>query len=93
MKVCKQDIRLDSICIVFTCADRQKQEELQELVTACEKEVVHSFYQNVKTISFRTYIGSGKVEEIYSFLQENSIDYVLFDVDLSPLQIRNLENI
>lgn len=93
MKSCHHDMRLDSVCIIFTCADHEKQEELKELVAACEKEVVHTFYQDVKSISFRTYIGSGKVEEINSFLQKETVDYVLFDVDLSPLQIRNLETI
>ncbi len=38
-----------------------------------------------------TYIGSGKVEEIAQRVKESNTDLVIFDDDLSPVQIRNLE--
>lgn len=40
----------------------------------------------------RTCIGSGKVQEISELCKDNSIDLVVFDFELSPAQIRNLEN-
>lgn len=39
----------------------------------------------------RTYIGSGKLSEIASYVIENNIDYVIFDDELSPSQMRNIE--
>jgi len=39
----------------------------------------------------RTFIGSGKIEEIRDFKKENNIDLLIFDENLSPTQFRNLE--
>ncbi len=39
-----------------------------------------------------TYIGTGKLKEIKAFLEDNAIDLVVFDCELSPIQQRNLES-
>ncbi len=49
------------------------------------------FTQRIDRPDPRTYIGSGKVEEIKSWLEENQGDTVIFDDELSPSQQRNLE--
>lgn len=41
----------------------------------------------------RTFIGSGKLEEVKDFVEEHNTDVVIFDDDLSPSQLRNLEKI
>lgn len=68
-------------------------EEFKELVKACELEASEIITQNIKTISFRTYIGSGKAIEIKSYLQDDAIDVIVFSCDLTPLQLRNLEEL
>lgn len=47
--------------------------------------------QNLKAPDSRTFIGKGKVEELKSCVFENNITTVVFDDDLSPSQLRNLE--
>jgi GTP-binding protein HflX len=47
--------------------------------------------QNLKAPDSRTFIGKGKVEELKLYVFENNITTVVFDDDLSPSQLRNLE--
>lgn len=86
---------MEQVVIVFadTQINEEEQEEFIELVKAADMEICESFTQILKAISFRTYIGKGKCEEIRSYLIDTTIDRVVFDHDLTPLQIRNLEEI
>jgi GTPase len=52
---------------------------------------VKQFIQRLDTPNSRTFIGSGKLEEIRLFVKENHIDIVFFDDELSPSQVRNIE--
>jgi len=49
------------------------------------------FIQKLDKPNARTYIGKGKLKEICDFLQENDVNLVVFDDELSPSQMRNLE--
>ncbi len=49
------------------------------------------FIQKVDRPDSRTYIRSGKLEEIKAYITENEIDAVIFDDELSPTQLRNIE--
>lgn len=49
------------------------------------------FLQKLQTPDSRTYVGSGKLAEIKSYIQENQIDLCIFDDELSPSQLRNIE--
>lgn len=86
---------MDKVIIVLADLKVQQEEndELLELVQACNMEVDIVFSQALKAISFRTYIGSGKCIEIQEYILENEVDYVIFNHDLSPLQIRNLDEV
>jgi GTP-binding protein HflX len=70
---------------------RESMEELRELALACEFEVVGQVEQNLKVSNRTYYIGSGKVQEVKVLLDENEADVVIFDNELSPSQLRNLE--
>jgi GTP-binding protein HflX len=52
---------------------------------------VKRFVQKMEKPDIRTYVGKGKLEEIKAFVQEFQIDMVIFDDDLTPSQVRNLE--
>lgn len=52
---------------------------------------VKKFTQRLDAPNARTYIGSGKLEEIRQFAVDNDIDLVIFDDELSPSQMRNVE--
>ena len=65
-------------------------EELVNLASACDMEVIASFQQVASTGS-STYIGSGKIEEIKTFCTENEVGTVITLHELSPSQLRNLD--
>ncbi len=65
-------------------------EELQNLVLACDLEIVQRMVQNVDKINPRYYLGSGKVQELSTIVEEEEIELVIFNHELSPTQLRNL---
>ncbi len=67
-------------------------DELARLLDTAGGEVFARLVQNKSTPDPRTLIGSGKVQELADLCRENDIDLVVFDCDLSPVQIRNLED-
>ena len=67
--------------------------ELEKLVIAAEGHVVGSIVQKRNRIDAAYYIGKGKTDEIKSYCFELDVDTVVFNDELSPAQIRNLEDI
>jgi len=67
--------------------------ELSSLATTAGVEVIAEFTQNRNAPDKRCYIGPGKAEEVGQFVQDNGIDTVIFDGQLSPSQVNNLEEI
>lgn len=66
-------------------------DELENLAKASQVEVLYKITQQIKGISPKYYIGSGKVEEIKTFVENLEADTVIFNNELSGRQIRNLE--
>jgi len=66
-------------------------DELAFLATTAHLVPVKRFTQRLEHPDPKFHIGSGKAQEIKKYLSENSIDYVIFDDELSPSQQRNLE--
>lgn len=66
-------------------------EELAFLVDTAGAIPVKNFIQRLDSPNARTYIGSGKLEEIRQYTIEEKIDIVIFDDELSPSQMRNIE--
>jgi len=67
--------------------------ELKSLATTSGAEVVETFIQQRKAPDAAYFIGKGKLEEIAFFIEQNDIDLVIFDDELSPAQVRNIERI
>jgi GTP-binding protein HflX len=67
--------------------------ELALLADTAGADVVSRVTQDRDRIDSATFIGKGKVEEIHTFVSENQIPLVIFDDDLSAVQVRNLEKI
>jgi GTP-binding protein HflX len=65
--------------------------EFRELVTSAGGVVVAEVMQRRDRPDPATLIGAGKVEEIAAIAASTQADLVLFDHDLSPTQLRNLE--
>jgi GTP-binding protein HflX len=66
-------------------------EELKKLAEACHIEVIDVVTQNMDTPTVKYYIGKGKVTELKDLIESTDPDLVIFDNELSPSQIRNLE--
>lgn len=66
-------------------------EELANLAEACDIEVVAVVTQNLPKINTSHYIGTGKLQEVTALLEANDGNLVIFNDELSPSQIRNLE--
>lgn len=67
--------------------------ELCELSKTAEAEVVATVIQNKQDIEAATYMGEGKLEEIKELAEAEDVDTVIFDDELSPVQIRNLSDL
>ena len=66
--------------------------ELEELVKTAGGEVVCTVIQNKSDIEAATYMGIGKLEEIKTAVEALEADMVVFDDELSPVQIRNISD-
>ena len=67
-------------------------DELERLLDTAGGSVFARVIQVKDSFDSRTCIGSGKVKEISDLCKDNAIDLVIFDFELTPAQIRNLEN-
>jgi GTP-binding protein HflX len=84
--------------LVGVITQNQKQEQAEEyleelafLTLTAGARVVKRFLQRLTHPDRKSYIGSGKLEEIGEFVRAQEIDIVIFDDELSPSQLRNLE--
>lgn len=68
-------------------------DELAFLVETAGAITKKSFVQKLNVKDPRTFVGSGKLTEIKDYIKENKIDIAVFDDELSPSQLRNIENI
>jgi GTP-binding protein HflX len=66
-------------------------EELAFLVDTAGGVVLKKFIQKLEYPDPRTYVGKGKLEEIRAYISSNEVNIAVFDDELSPSQIRNIE--
>ena len=68
-------------------------EELSLLAETAGAKTVGIFLQKMEKYNSKTFIGSGKLEEIGEYVKEHGADLLIFDDDLSPSQVRNIDKI
>lgn len=68
-------------------------DELEELADTAGAETVFKIVQSKRNVDPAFYIGKGKAEELAQLIEMNEINIVIFDDDLSPVQLRNLEKL
>ncbi|MCH3965907.1 MAG: GTPase HflX [Clostridium sp.] len=68
-------------------------EELSNLADACGIEVAGRITQKLNQINSSHYLGKGKIDELLKLIDEKNVDTVIFNDELTPSQIRNLEDI
>lgn len=93
------EIHIERVVLVGLITQQQNEtkskEYLKELAFLAETAgaiVIKEFYQRVELPNTKTYVGKGKLLEIKNFIQEQEINLVIFDDELSPSQLRNIEN-
>ena len=67
-------------------------DELEDLANTADAVVVGRMIQKLGAINRATYLGSGKIDELKAFAEMKDATGVICDDELSPVQIRNLEN-
>jgi GTP-binding protein HflX len=72
---------------------REHLEELRFLAETAGAQTEHIFLQNLPVPNPKTYVGSGKIDEIREYIKAKDITLVIFDDELSPSQLRNIEKI
>ena len=93
----QQDLRERAV-VVAVIRDGQPVEQAEEflgelefLAETADIVTVRRFTQRLPQPSSRIYVGPGKLEEIAKYCEDNEIDVVIFDDELSPSQTRNIE--
>ena len=66
-------------------------EELSFLAETAGAKPVKRYTQKLDVINAHTFVGTGKIQEIKLFVSENNIDLAIFDDELTPSQLRNIE--
>ncbi len=91
---------LERVVLVGVISKYQNEEQVKDflkelafLTLTAGGESVKQFTQKLEQPHPKTYIGSGKLDEINRFVEENAIETVIFDDELSPAQTRNIERV
>lgn len=96
----KKDINLEEVVLIgIVTKDQDEQtskeylDELEFLTFTAGGKVVKRFTQKLDMPNPKTFIGSGKMNDVQNFVKENEIGTVIFDDELSPAQERNISKI
>jgi GTP-binding protein HflX len=96
----KETINFEKSIIVGIVTQNQSEEKLQEYLDELEfltftagGEVVKRFFQKMERPNPKTFLGTGKIEEINLYVKENGISTIIFDDELSPSQQKNISRI
>jgi GTPase len=96
----KETINFEKTAIVGIVTQNQNEEKLKEYLDELEfltytagGEVVKRFSQKMDKPNPKTFVGTGKIEEIHLFVKENGISTIIFDDELTPSQQKNISKI
>ena len=88
-------------CVIIGLITRQQTkeqlseylDELEFLASTADAHCLKRFTQSLDHPDRKTFLGSGKIQEVKQFVEKNEVDMIIFDDELSPTQLRNIENI
>lgn len=96
----KKDIALEKAVLIgvvtrFQDEDKSKEylDELEFLTYTAGGDVIKRFTQKMDIPNPKTFIGTGKMEDVRKFIEENGVGTAIFDDELSPAQERNISAI
>ena len=96
----KRNSEIENVVLVGIITGQQNEEkakeyldELEFLTITAGGEVKKRFVQKLDYPNPKTFVGSGKLNEVKLFIEENDIQTIIFDDELSPSQLRNIEKV
>jgi GTPase len=96
----KETINFEKTVVVGIITQNQGEEKLKEYLDELEfltftagGEVIKRFSQKMDKPNPKTFLGTGKIEEINNYIKENKVSTVIFDDELSPSQQKNISRI
>lgn len=96
----KKEAQYEKVVLVGLITREQNEEKLEEymdelqfLAYTAGAEVLKRFTQRLEKPDAKFFVGSGKLDEITQFVEENEIDTVIFDDELTPSQLKNIEKV
>ena len=96
----KEVLNFERTVIVGIITQNQDEEKLNEYLDELEfltftagGEVIKRFSQKIDKPNPKTFVGTGKLEEIASYIKENEISTIIFDDELTPSQQKNITKI
>lgn len=96
----KEKVNFEKTVIVGIVTQSQNEDKLKEYLDELEfltftagGEVVKRFWQKLDRPNPKTFLGTGKMDEIHLYVKEHSISTVIFDDELSPSQQKNISKI
>jgi len=96
----KETIKFEKTVVVGIITQQQNEEKLNEYLDELEfltytagGEVVKRFSQKMERPNPKTFLGTGKMDEIHHYVKEHAINTVIFDDELTPSQQKNITKI
>ena len=96
----KKEANYERVVLVGLVTQKQSEEKLTEYMDELEfltftagAEVAARFIQKVDKPDPNTFVGSGKLNEILDYVVEHNIDTLIFDDELTPSQLKNIEKV
>ncbi|WP_378186112.1 GTPase HflX [Aquimarina sp. W85] len=96
----KKDFEYEKAILIGIVTKHQNEEKLNEfldelafLTYTAGGEVVKRFTQKMEKPNSKTFIGTGKMEEVLAYVEQHDIGTIVFDDELTPAQQRNIERI
>jgi len=96
----KRNSKIENVVLIGVITGQQNEEsskeyldELEFLTFTAGGKVIERFTQKLDYPNPKTFIGTGKLEEVKDYIEENNIQSIIFDDELNPAQLRNIEKI
>ena len=81
------------INVIVSKKENSPIKEMENLLATLDIEIEQILTQNVEVVHNSYYVGKGFLHQVGCYARENNIDIIVFNNDLSPLQIRNISDI
>lgn len=96
----KKEIDYEKVVLIGLITQKQTEEQADEYLDELEflthtagGEVAKRFVQRLETPNPKTFLGTGKLDEVKSYIIDNNIGTAIFDDELSPSQLKNIEKV